>query len=135
MFTDLRYLNFGPSSIWCQQLSFDTQLSRMTSSTVLKLHVCLSDFVDCIYLLDGCFNQLRTLHVNITYIMSSNSTINNKRNIIDHTARLNKFKFTICSTSQLDNELDFPSNENIQKTFGAEMGKSGFIVPKPSQVK
>ncbi|CAF3828149.1 unnamed protein product [Rotaria sp. Silwood1] len=78
MFTDLRYLNFGPSSIWCQQLSFDTQLSRMTSSTVLKLHVCLSDFVDCIYLLDGCFNQLRTLHVNITYIMSSNSTINNK---------------------------------------------------------
>ncbi|CAF4114945.1 unnamed protein product [Rotaria sp. Silwood2] len=173
MFTNLRYLNFGPSSIWYQQLSIDTQLSTMTFSSLLELHVRLQDFIDCIYLLGGCFNQLHTLHVNITYIMSLNSTINNKeklpnlrffslrsnwnthcydelivpllnrmlnleelnlflqvtgrqkfvdgndlkRNIIDHMTRLNKFKFRICSSIQLDNELDFPSNENIQKTF------------------
>ncbi|CAF3395329.1 unnamed protein product [Rotaria sp. Silwood1] len=173
VFPNLRYLNFGPSSIWYQQLSYDTQLSTMISSSLLELHVCLPDLIDCIYLLDGCFNQLRTLHVNITYTMSSNSTINNKeklpnlrffslrsnwdtdcydelivpllnrmlnleelnlflqvtgrqkfvdskdlkKNIIDHMPRLNKFKFSICSTIQLDTELDFPSNENIQKTF------------------
>ncbi|CAF4341142.1 unnamed protein product [Rotaria sp. Silwood2] len=173
MFPNLRYLNFGPSSIWYQQLSYDAQLSTIISSSLLELHVCLPDLIDCLYLLDGCFNQLRTLHVNITFTMSSNSTINNKeklpnlrffslrsdwdtdcydklivpllnrmlnleelnlflqvtgrqkfvdsedlkKNIIDHMSRLNKFKFSICSTIQLDNELDFPSNENIQKTF------------------
>ncbi|CAF3927415.1 unnamed protein product [Rotaria sordida] len=81
IFTNLRYLNFGPSSIWYQKLSFDTQFSTMISSSLLELHVRLQDFIDCIYLLDGRFNQLHTLHVNITYIMSSNLTINNKEKL------------------------------------------------------
>ncbi|CAF0927994.1 unnamed protein product [Rotaria sordida] len=46
-----------------------------------KLHVYLKNFNDCLYLLDGRFNQLRILHVNIDCIIISNLTINNKEKL------------------------------------------------------
>jgi len=48
------------------------------SSTFLELHVSLKNFSDCLYLLDGRFNQLCVLHVNISTITRSRLTINNK---------------------------------------------------------
>ncbi|CAF4594078.1 unnamed protein product, partial [Rotaria sp. Silwood2] len=81
MFTNLRYLNFGPSLNQCQQLSFGsygTSPLAVFSSTLSELHICLSCLIDCLYLLDGRFNQLHTLYVYITFICVPYETINNK---------------------------------------------------------
>ncbi|CAF1487412.1 unnamed protein product [Rotaria sordida] len=77
MFINLQYLNFGPSSISYQQLTFDMSPSTVLSSNLLELHVHVLNFADCLYLLDGRFNQLHTFHVNISYISSNTLTINN----------------------------------------------------------
>ena len=39
------------------------------SSTLLELHIKLVKFHDCLYLLDGRFNQLRKFHVDIYRIL------------------------------------------------------------------
>ncbi|CAF0725862.1 unnamed protein product [Rotaria sordida] len=78
MFTNLRYLNFGPSLSECQQLSFGTSPPTVFSSTLSELHILVPRFIDCLYLLDGRFNQLHTLYVYITFINIPYETINNK---------------------------------------------------------
>ena len=79
MFTNLQYLSFGPSSKWYQRVSFYMLFPTVTSSNLLELHILLDDFKDLLYLLDGRFNQLHTLNVNIPYPISWNrSTINNQ---------------------------------------------------------
>ncbi|CAF4418073.1 unnamed protein product, partial [Rotaria sp. Silwood2] len=80
-FINLRSLIFCPSSIRSQYLFFDILPSTIVSSTLLELHVCLSKFRDCLYLLDGRFNQLRIFHVNIAIIALSSSTFNNKEKL------------------------------------------------------
>ncbi|CAF2813218.1 unnamed protein product [Rotaria sp. Silwood2] len=40
-----------------------------------------------------------------------------KMNIINHMPQLSKFTFNICSLSSFYNEMNLPSNEDIQKTF------------------
>ncbi len=71
-------LNICPSSLWFQYLSFDKSPPTVISSTLLELYVGLNKFSDCLYLLDGRFNQLHTFHVNIEFITSSRSIINSK---------------------------------------------------------
>jgi hypothetical protein len=79
MFTNLQFLCFGPSFIYQQRLSFfDNSFPIVFSSTLLELRVGLQTFRDCLYLLDGCFDQLRTFHVKISLIYGSNKPINNK---------------------------------------------------------
>ena len=65
MFTNLKYLNFGRSSIRDEGLYFCMTRPTVISSNLLELHVCLHTFCDCLYLLDGHFNQLRTLYVDV----------------------------------------------------------------------
>ncbi|CAF1226607.1 unnamed protein product [Rotaria sordida] len=76
MFNNLQYLNFGPSSIWYQRISFDMPFPTITSLNLLELHICVDYFNDLLYLLDGRFNQLHTLDVNIYHIKYTHSTIN-----------------------------------------------------------
>ncbi len=83
MFPNLQYLNFCPSSIFYQRLSFGVSPPTIISSTLLELRVCLHDFTDCLHLLDGRFNQLHTLHVYILFIFSSDTTINNEVDYFD----------------------------------------------------
>ena len=78
MFQNLQYLNFGPSSLYHQRLSFHASPLTVISTKLLKLHVRLDNFDDCLYLLDGRFNQLRTLHVDICLIHSQHITIKNQ---------------------------------------------------------
>ncbi|CAF1460558.1 unnamed protein product [Rotaria sordida] len=52
-----------------------------TLSTLLELHVSVTNFSDCLYLLDGRFNQLHTFYVNIAYTRFSRLTINNTENL------------------------------------------------------
>lgn len=70
-FTNLRCLNYAPNSTCCQQLSFVISRPSFTSSNLLELYVNVHAFQDCLALLDGRFNQLRTLHVNIDAAISS----------------------------------------------------------------
>ncbi|CAF1417233.1 unnamed protein product [Rotaria sordida] len=172
-FIYLQFLNFCPPSAWYQELSFGISSPNVSSSTLLELHVCLNHFTDCLYLLDGCFNELRILHVNINFISSSNLTIDNqkklpnlrsfslccnkdtyvydelivpllhrmshleeldlsliisgkktfvdgndlKTNIINNMPFLNKFTFNIRSFNHFYNQINIPSNEDIQYTF------------------
>ncbi|CAF3888150.1 unnamed protein product [Rotaria sp. Silwood1] len=81
MFANLQYLDFDSSSIYSQHLSFDIPPPIFISSTLLELHVNVTFFDDCLYLLDRRFNQLRVLHVKITWIRSSGLTINNTKNL------------------------------------------------------
>jgi len=76
MFTNLQYLSFGPSSIWYQRFSFDMPFPTIISLNLLELHICVDYFSDLLYLLDGRFNQLHTLYINIYRINYSRSTIN-----------------------------------------------------------
>ncbi|CAF3632741.1 unnamed protein product [Rotaria sp. Silwood1] len=80
MFINLQYLNFGISSTFYETLSFGMSPPSFTSSNLLQLHVRVDYFTDCLYLLDGRFNQLHTFNVNIDIICSTTLTINNKVN-------------------------------------------------------
>ncbi|CAF1217451.1 unnamed protein product [Rotaria sp. Silwood1] len=71
MFINLQHFNFVSSSIWYQMLSFDYSSPAFFSSNLFELHVSLDNSIDCLYLLDGRLNELRTLHVNITLITRS----------------------------------------------------------------
>ncbi len=78
MFTNLSYLNFHPSSLYWQHVSFDIlQWKRIFSSNILELYVNLKNFDDCLYLLDDPFNEFYIIYVNISAIYSG-QTIDNK---------------------------------------------------------
>ncbi|CAF5133013.1 unnamed protein product, partial [Rotaria sp. Silwood1] len=81
MFINLQYLNFGISSTFYETLSFGMSPPSFTSSNLLQLHVRVDYFTDCLYLLDGRFNQLHTFNVNIDIICSTTLTINNKEKL------------------------------------------------------
>ncbi|CAF1484567.1 unnamed protein product [Rotaria sordida] len=80
IFTKLEYLIFDVT-IAFDRLSFFMSPPTIISSTLLELRVSVSAFSDCLYLLDGRFNQLRALYVEIHSIHSSRLTINNKENL------------------------------------------------------
>ena len=77
-FTNLQYLNFGSSLLYHQRLSFCTSPLTIISTNLLKLHIYLENLNDCLYFLDGRFNQLYTLSANISFISALCLTINNK---------------------------------------------------------
>ncbi|CAF2965777.1 unnamed protein product [Rotaria sp. Silwood2] len=77
-FTNLRVLNFHTTENSVQYLSFFESPITVISSTLLELNVYLKTSNNCLYLLDGRFNQLRILHVNIDFIIISPLTINSK---------------------------------------------------------
>ncbi len=70
VFNNLQCLYFGLSLSCRQELSFIVP-QRVISTNLLKLFVCLQTFDDCLYLLDGRFNQLHTFQANISFIFSS----------------------------------------------------------------
>jgi hypothetical protein len=77
MFTNLKYLNFKPSFICSQQLSFDISPPTVFYSILSELHVNLGWYGDCLDLLDRRFNQLHGLYLNIYFSIPKLSIINN----------------------------------------------------------
>jgi hypothetical protein len=71
VFTNLRYLKLDSTSphVYAQQLSFENKPPTFFSSTLMELHANVCSFIDCLYLLDGRFNQLRTFHVKISTVL------------------------------------------------------------------
>ena len=84
MFTHIRCLKFYPYvPRTCPFVAFATQPS-MFSSTLVELHISTYTFEDCLYLLDGQFNQLRILVVDADFILSpKRRTINTVRETND----------------------------------------------------
>ena len=90
-FNNLRCLYFGLSSRYHQRLSFCTGLQHVISTNLLKLHVSLDSLTDCLRLLDGRFNQLHTLYVNICSIVSSHLTNSNEVDYSRYVVYSNEF--------------------------------------------
>ncbi|CAF3804906.1 unnamed protein product [Rotaria socialis] len=85
VFTNLTYLNlnkFTCIDIDRQNVSTPTTFS---SSTLVELHINVARFGDCLYLLDGRFDQLRSFYLRISIIssdlMNPSSIIDNKREL------------------------------------------------------
>ena len=85
--TNLRSLIFdSPFSYECnQRFSFANPSSTLFSTTLLELHVNVPSFDDCLYLLDGRFEQLRTFHIKISNIRLTR--------IIENQVRFSKKKY------------------------------------------
>ncbi|CAF3876280.1 unnamed protein product [Rotaria sordida] len=65
IFNNLKYLNFDPSLTCYQGIYFENSFPTILSSTLLELHIKVRTIDDCLYLLDGRFNQLRSFYVHI----------------------------------------------------------------------
>ncbi|CAF1937150.1 unnamed protein product [Rotaria magnacalcarata] len=81
VFKNLIYLNMQ-GSLWFYLDAFRSLsgLVNFSSSTLLELHVQVANFSDCLFLLDGRFNRLRSFHVKISVIVNQQLTIDNKVN-------------------------------------------------------
>jgi hypothetical protein len=63
IFTNLRCLKFNSSSSFRDTLFSHMTLETVISSTLLELHISVSDMNDCLYILDRGFDQLLILYV------------------------------------------------------------------------
>ncbi|CAF4226427.1 unnamed protein product [Rotaria magnacalcarata] len=174
MFKKLEYFKFNPfDGSHYDRLTFCESRPNILSSTLLVLRVVVDCYEDCLYLLDGRFNQLNTIYVTICsskvptlpvvnnkkklpnlkcfsitqrfvlsvynnilipqlhrmsnleelslYFDSLNAEIidgyNLEKNILDYMTELKKFKFNIRSITPFENQVNLPSNNDIQNTF------------------
>src|SRR5438067_2257179 len=64
-------------------------------------------------------SNLEKLHLNFGVSMRNTFIDGNnlKANIINYMPRLDKFTFNICSSLDLHDVIDLPSNEDIRRTF------------------
>ena len=77
MFTNVIDLKFYQSLYDPESLaSFNNQTPKF-SSTLVELHIYVYCFADCLYLLDGCLNQLRTFFVTVRHILPRETFISN----------------------------------------------------------
>jgi hypothetical protein len=65
MFPKLEYLNYHPSDLGYECISFENFPTSIFSSTLLELHIKVLCLRDCLHLLDGRFNHLRIFNVKI----------------------------------------------------------------------
>jgi len=63
IFTNLRCLKLNPSSSYCDALCSTMTPETNITSTLLELRVTMQDMVECLYILDGRFDQLRIFYV------------------------------------------------------------------------
>ncbi len=79
VFKNLHYLNIcSTSNMYNHHLSFNEIFPNLFSSTLTELYLELEHFSDCLYLLDGRFNQLRTFYVKVLFINRRFLVTNNK---------------------------------------------------------
>ncbi|CAF1196216.1 unnamed protein product [Adineta steineri] len=126
-YPNLQYLNFGPSSTLYRHLSFSNSSPICISSNLLELHVSLSNFTDCLYILDGRFNQLRIFHVNISSIYAADKKVAKEEKLLnlkcfslhcdEFTNVYNEFILPlVCRMSNLEN-LDLNLLLHVKEKF------------------
>ncbi len=77
LFSKLKYLDYRSS--FCYQSLFEMS-TTISSSILLELHIKLDKFTDCLYLLDGRFDSLEKVSVDIYRISTPKIVINNNVN-------------------------------------------------------
>ncbi|CAF0733371.1 unnamed protein product [Rotaria sordida] len=174
VFINLTHLIFCDASYKDNvRLSFKIPSPNFSSSSLLVLNIKVQTFDVCLYILDGRFEQLHTLHIELANISSSSKEIENqrkisnlkyfvlsclfktssynelilpllyrmsnleklgldlkvsveetfidghnlKKNILNHMSQLKQFTFDIRSVIYINNEMNLPSKEDIQRTF------------------
>jgi hypothetical protein len=79
IFNNLRCLKLNPSSSsFLDALSLHTTPKTVIYSTLLELHVTVENMKECLYILDGRFDQLRILYVTFYNIFPCFFNIQNK---------------------------------------------------------
>lgn len=80
IFPNLQCLNFNLSSVprQCFSFEFGMYFPFITSSNLLELSICVEHFNDLLYILDGRFNQLRTLRVDVIFSKLCHKRITNR---------------------------------------------------------
>ncbi|CAF1375581.1 unnamed protein product [Rotaria sordida] len=106
MFKNLQYLNFSPfNGSNYHRLTFGVSPPNILSSTLLQLRVVIDSYEDCLYLLDGRFNQLNTIYVTICLSkVPTLSVINNKKKL----PNLKCFQLTHRSILSVYNNILIP---------------------------
>ncbi|CAM4847795.1 unnamed protein product, partial [Rotaria magnacalcarata] len=82
IFTNLRCLKFNPSSSVCNALSLNMTPETDISLTLLELHITVSDMEECLYILDGRFDQLRIFYVTCYSVLSCSLNIEHKEKVL-----------------------------------------------------
>ncbi|CAF1473281.1 unnamed protein product [Adineta steineri] len=102
IFMKLKYLVLRESSYKnCVRLNFDDPLIlNFRSSTLLYLDVKVQSYDDCLYLLDGRFNQLHTLIIDVINCFNTREVDNQ-----DHLPNLKYFSFSCNIMRFYDNEI------------------------------
>jgi hypothetical protein len=67
-FSNLRCLKFNPSSSYRDTLFVYMERGTAICSTLLELHVSVTDIRQCLRILDGRFDQLRILYITLYFI-------------------------------------------------------------------
>ncbi|CAF3298072.1 unnamed protein product [Rotaria socialis] len=83
MFKNLQYFKFNPfDDSHYDRLTFRESRPNILSSTLLVLRVVVDFYEDCLYLLDGRFNQLNTIYVTIcSSKVPTLPVVNNKKKL------------------------------------------------------
>ncbi|CAF3985651.1 unnamed protein product [Rotaria sordida] len=84
--------------------TFDSSSTNFKSSTLTELKINVETFDDCLYLLDGRFNCLSRLIINIEIISSTSGTIDNKKKL----PKLKHFSLTSYPHTYLYDNLIIP---------------------------
>ncbi|CAF3215420.1 unnamed protein product, partial [Rotaria sp. Silwood2] len=84
--------------------TFDLSSTNFKSSTLTELKINVETFDDCLYLLDGCFNCLSTLIINIEIISFTSGTIDNTKKL----PKLKHFSLTSYPHTFLYDNLIIP---------------------------
>ncbi len=64
------------------RLRIDIPLPNIFSSTLLTLNIKVSDFMDCLYILDGRFNNLQSLDIDLMMIYPLLEQVENQVSLI-----------------------------------------------------
>ncbi|CAF1221648.1 unnamed protein product [Rotaria sordida] len=104
VFTNLTHLTFYDAAYMNNiRLLFNIPSSSFSSSSLLVLNIKVQTFDMCLYLLDGRFEQLRTLYTELANILSP-SEIENQRKI----PNLKSFVLSCMARTFYYNELILP---------------------------
>ena len=83
MMNNLIHLTFDDASYkYIVRLMIDVPSSKFSSSTLLTLKIKAQSFNDCLYILDGRFNNLQSLYIDLMNIYPSSIQIENQVSLI-----------------------------------------------------
>ena len=92
LFRNLISLKTQPCHQWhfqgVERLQFYRKCPQLSSSILQELYISVGTACDLLYLLDGRFNKLRTLHVHVGHFSNFSSTIIKQVDLLKETFQI-----------------------------------------------